>query len=88
MTQAKAAIWNVLISNGWDLNRTLMDHPNTELVRYSSPHCISILQPDPAKTGTFKIWIQNSPDFDVSDFGRVGIQIPTVIDSEYYLFPQ
>ena len=26
--------------NGWDLNRTNMDHPNTELVRYSSIHFI------------------------------------------------
>ena len=30
----------VRFSNGWDQNRTTMDHPNTELVRYSSPHCI------------------------------------------------
>ena len=30
----------VRFSNGWDQNRTTMNHPNTELVRYSSPHCI------------------------------------------------
>ena len=29
----------VRFSNGWDLKRTTMDHLNTELVRYSSPHC-------------------------------------------------
>ena len=26
--------------NGWVLNRTTMDHPNSERVRYSSLHCI------------------------------------------------
>ena len=34
---------HVRIWNGWDLNGTTLDYPNTELVRYSSPHCILML---------------------------------------------
>ena len=33
----------VLFSNGWDLNRTSMDHLNNELVWYSSAQCRCIL---------------------------------------------
>ena len=29
-------VWN---SNGWGLNQITMDHPNSERIRYSSPHC-------------------------------------------------
>ena len=36
-------VQNVRFSNGRDLNLTTMDHPNTELVWYSSPHCIQIM---------------------------------------------
>ena len=32
----------VRFSNGRDLNRATMDHLNTKLVRYSSPHCIYV----------------------------------------------
>ena len=27
--------------NGWGLNRTTMGHPNSDRVRYSSPHCMA-----------------------------------------------
>ena len=33
----------VWFSNGWDQNRTTMNHPNTELVWYSSPHCMCVM---------------------------------------------
>ena len=34
----KRPFFNVLLWNGWDKNRTAMNHPNTERVWYSSPH--------------------------------------------------
>ena len=35
----------VRISNGWGHEPNAIDHPNTEHVRYSSPHCSSFLNP-------------------------------------------
>ena len=40
-TQLRAAIQKVPFSNGWDQNRTTMEHLNSERDRNSSPHCTS-----------------------------------------------
>ena len=34
----------VRISNGWDHEPNTIDHPKSERVRYSSPHCIAVSQ--------------------------------------------
>ena len=59
---SKTELWLVRFLNGLDHEPNMLDHPNTEHLRYSSPHCIQIDKYETAIIEPFLFSVRDQPD--------------------------